>query len=234
LQPALGWSWAYNLNLRGKDVLPKNQTDWPNPAGHTKPTLLQIWTDSLKLPLAAKPFAQTDWPNPTGHTLPTLLQTWLFSRAFLYPVPQIPPGEQFFERPQLRIGQPADQFFIGLHPFITPVPPPAIGASYRLLSDHYLYGYYYKPNTIITEGVEIPFGWVPTLAVDPLNAQAIAAFYAAGPRSVDYGDLSTYTNMYKREFADVPVAPPHIFWQQVSGTKTYQLKGTALPPIGGN
>jgi hypothetical protein len=107
------------------------------------------------------------------------------------------------------------------------------GGTYRLLADHYLYGYYYKPNTVITEGTEVPSGWVPTLAVDPLNSRAITAFYGAGPRGVDYGDLSTYTNMYKREFADVPVSPPKIFWQQVLGTRTYRLVGTALPPVGG-
>jgi hypothetical protein len=200
--PALGWSWAYNLNLVGQDRLPKNQSDWP---------------------------------NPSGHTLPRLLQAWLSWRAQLLPAPQVPPGKAFFDRPTLRTDQPADQFFAwARYPIIPPPAPPTVGGSYRLLADHYLYGQYYKPNHIITEGREVPLGWVPTLAVDPLDALAIAAFYAAGPRGVDYGDLSTYTNMYKREFADIPVPPPHVFWQQVSGTKTFQLVGTALPPIGGN
>jgi hypothetical protein len=203
LPPALGWSWAYNLNLIGKDTLPKNQKDWPNPA---------------------------------GHTLPTLLQTWLSWRAQLFPAPQFPQGKQFFDRPQLRTDQPADQFFAwARYPIIPPPPIPTIGGSYRLLADHYLYGYYYKPNTIITEGKEVPIGWVPTLAVDPLDSLAVAAYYAAGPRNVDYGDLSTYTNMYKREFADVPVNSPITFWKQVPGTRTYQLMGLGIgnPPVGG-
>jgi hypothetical protein len=235
-EPGLtSWTGRYNLNLIGKDQLPIGEalSDLP-PRDYQR--ILQTWIQSVNIALFStiRPFAQFDWPNPAGHTLPTLLQTWYYSRAALYPPPTFPPGEAFFDRPQLRPDTAADLYFWRAYYPIIPPFVPTFGASYRLLADHYLYGFYYRPNTIITEGREIPFGWVPTLAVDPLNSLAVTAYYNAGPRSTDYGDLSTYTNMYKREFADVPVNSPITFWKQVPGTKMYQLQGLGIgtTPVG--
>src|SRR5215472_2408112 len=62
-------------------------------------------------------------------------------------------------------------------------------AQYRAILPHWVAGQRYMvTNTIMTEGHEIPFGWVPpTLAVDPLNATAVNNFYNAGPRDLASG-----------------------------------------------
>jgi hypothetical protein len=53
---------------------------------------------------------------------------------------------------------------------LAPVPlPPGMGAGA------------FAPGTTLTEGQNIPEGWQPTPAVDPLNAPALAAFYAIRP-----------------------------------------------------
>src|SRR5215469_6741946 len=61
-----------------------------------------------------------------------------------------------------------------------------MAASYRLLCPHYIGGVWYAQNTVVAEGAGLPFGWVPTLAVDPLNSEAVDAYYAAGPRNIAY------------------------------------------------
>jgi hypothetical protein len=55
-------------------------------------------------------------------------------------------------------------------------------AQYLLLRPHLLGSVEAAPGAVITEGVDVPGGWVPTLAVDPLNAAGATAFYNAGPR----------------------------------------------------
>jgi hypothetical protein len=199
------------------------------------PRLLQTWIQSTSLALLSQPqpvpHNQYDWPLPAQHTLPRLLQTWLFGRVNLYPAPQFPPGEQFFDRPQLRVDTPADFYFIGQRPTIIPPPlPPAIGASYRLLGPHYLYGFMLDSDTIVTEGREIPFGWVPTLECEPLNTQAINAYYNAGPRTIAYENLNTYGGMYKPVNVDFPISSPRVFWKKAGNM--FQLIGTTKPPVG--
>lgn len=109
-------------------------------------------------------------------------------------------------------------------------PPPTGGSSYRLLVKHYLYGYYYEAGTIITEGVEVPIGWVPTPACEPLNTLAIQAFWNAGPRlgverSQDfYPFVGQYVSVFRPQTGPRPI--PAIYWAQVPGTNnTYILTG---------
>jgi hypothetical protein len=120
--------------------------------------------------------------------------------------------------------------------FALSIPPSFIAAMYRLLAPHYLTTGMFPPNWIVTEGLEIPIGWIPTLDVDPLNARAVNAFYNAGPRNTAWEDLNRYTGMYNPGYPgiDIPVNTPTTFWKQVSGTSTFQLQGLGigLPPIG--
>ena len=221
---------------------PFAQFNWPNPIPPARDPTLATIAASYNRNLVGQdrlPFAQNDWPNPSGHTLPTLLQTWYYSRAILYPPPVFPPGKGFFDRPQLRTDQPADQFFAWARYPIIPVGPPAVGASYRLLRPHYIFNRELEVGQIVTEGVEIPFGWVPTLAVDPLNASAVAAFYAAGPRGNSEENLWLYSSGFARN-VNTPrygsvVLQPITYWRETTpGSKIYQLTGlgTGNAPIG--
>ena len=55
-------------------------------------------------------------------------------------------------------------------------------APYRLLTDHYIGGVYLQAGTTVTEGVEVPSGWLPSIATDPIDNDAINKFFAEGPR----------------------------------------------------
>src|SRR3974390_3150611 len=55
-------------------------------------------------------------------------------------------------------------------------------AQYRLLRPHWFGGAVLPPDTVVVEGRDVPVGWVPTLAVDPLTPDGVTAFYNAGPR----------------------------------------------------
>lgn len=111
------------------------------------------------------------------------------------------------------------------------IPPPPVGeATYRLLVKHYLGGVYYEAGTIVHEGVEVPIGWVPTIATEPLNAAAIVSYWNAGPpgaveRSQDfYPFVSQYISVFRRQTGPRPL--PGVYWQQVPGTaSTYILTG---------
>ena len=106
---------------------------------------------------------------------------------------------------------------------------PASLGQYRLLKAHYLVSGWFDVDTIVTEGREIPFGWVPTLGVDPLNATAVQNFWNVGPRS-----YATYEDVNEFENATKSKSMPVTYWKQVSGTKTYVLTGlgTGFPPKG--
>jgi hypothetical protein len=101
--------------------------------------------------------------------------------------------------------------------------------QYRLLKSHYLTTGWFDVDTIITEGMDVPIGWIPTLGVDPLNPQAVTAFYNAGPRSA-----SSYEDVNEFENATRSRTRPVTFWKPVSGTHTYTLTGLGigLPPKG--
>ena len=105
-------------------------------------------------------------------------------------------------------------------------------AQYRLLCPHYLGGVMYVADDIVNEGTEVPNGWVPTLASEPLNSDAVNAYYAAGPR--DNGIYPALGQWGTLRNGRPPPAPPLTHWQQVAGTSTYQLTGlgTGKLPVG--
>jgi hypothetical protein len=78
---------------------------------------------------------------------------------------------------------------------------------YRLLRPHFIKGREFPVNTIVTEGLELPTNWPPTLAVEPLTTTAVAAFYAAGPRDSNYEDLN--------QWPGGAGTTPMTYWQQV-------------------
>ena len=83
-------------------------------------------------------------------------------------------------------------------------------AQYMLLRPHFFNGYI-AAGSVITEGIDVPSGWVPTLAVDPLNMDAVNAFFAAGPRSGGiYEDLSLWP-------VGMITYQPATFWVKASG-----------------
>jgi hypothetical protein len=102
-----------------------------------------------------------------------------------------------------------------------------VAASYLLLVPHYIGGSLLPAGTIVTEGGAIPIGWVPTAAVDPLNAQAIQNYFNAGPQSVAGGEYSRDYYWSQPITKDEPgVKPPQVQWRQVSGhAGAYQLTG---------
>lgn len=105
-------------------------------------------------------------------------------------------------------------------------------AQYRLLIDHYLPGDVLTPaGTTVTEGVQIPVGWVPTPSSEPLNASAIQAFWNAGPQGLkdaEPGRDRFWTGLAYR------LAPPLVYWASI-GNGLWQLTGAgaSLGPKGG-
>lgn len=77
---------------------------------------------------------------------------------------------------------------------------------------------WYPGGTVVTEGKEIPVGWVPTFAVDPLNTVAVQNFWQAGP----FVDAE-----YSRDYYPwVPVQKAVTRWVQIAGKPGYyQLTG---------
>jgi hypothetical protein len=124
---------------------------------------------------------------------------------------------QFYLLPSLR--QQVETAFSGAPP------PVVVGASYRLLSDHWLVdpsgaNVYHSAGDIVTEGISIPFGWPPTLASEPLNTQAIQQYWNIGPRGML--DAEPQRDFYVKAFN---LVPPSIKWVRVGGTTLFQLTG---------
>ena len=96
-------------------------------------------------------------------------------------------------------------------------------AQYYLLEPHYINNIYYEVGTIVSEGSQIPIGWIPTPNVDPLNAPATNAFYALGPRVL--GPIRT-------QYVNFPVHSPVTYWVQVSPTQwALTGLGASLAPV---
>ena len=58
-------------------------------------------------------------------------------------------------------------------------------STYRFLADHYTEAGFVQAGSVASTadvGGILPTGWQPTGAVDPLDAPAVAAFYAMGPQ----------------------------------------------------
>jgi hypothetical protein len=156
--------------------------------------------------------------TPTGTPAISAEEAWYpnFHNALLiYPTPPKPffSGERLFNY---------DEYMYRWRIIQVPtayIPPPAVPmAMYRLLADHYFPSGYISAGTIVTEGDgNIPIGWVPTLAVDPLNSQAIQAFWQAGPRAANSAqpNVEIAPGWWMR-WANQPVAPPTVYWQKVA------------------
>jgi hypothetical protein len=107
----------------------------------------------------------------------------------------------------------------GVAPVFTP-------AKYLLLVPHYLPTGYALAGETVTEGIEIPFGWMPTAAVDPLNSQAIQAFWNAGPSPV--AGIEYSIDFYPFISSQKPV----VYWQPLGPPGSFILTGpgAALGP----
>jgi hypothetical protein len=147
--------------------------------------------------------------------------------------PQVPRNQFDWPLPNRGPAQP-DRSFIFRSQFIPPPPPPFVGAQYFLLQPHYIKDAFLDAWTTVTEGREIPIGWIPTLMVDPLNDQAVAAFYAAGPRTGYPGpgyDWQGYQSFTARRTAAIQSPTTH--WTQTSpGMFKLTGLGASLPPKG--
>lgn len=97
-------------------------------------------------------------------------------------------------------------------------------AQYRLLADHYLpSGASVSAGTVITEGVDVPMGWIPSPSVDPQNAQAIQAFWNAGPMGCL--DAEKSRSQYSSIGNFFVFLAPVIYWTRIPGTTLFQLTG---------
>jgi hypothetical protein len=112
-----------------------------------------------------------------------------------------------------------------------------MAARYLLLRPHVLpSGNWISAGAIITEGVEIPFGWIPSIPVDPQNTDAVNAYYAVGPRDDQWEGIYYDSRGPNPNFWTGPlVIKPTTFWQIVSiaGPLYWVLTGlgAALAPI---
>ena len=102
-------------------------------------------------------------------------------------------------------------------------------SKYRLLADHYVGDRLLEAGSIVSTGVELPVGWVPSLAVDPIDGEGTQAFFDAGPTgavgSAEHGALSTVFN--GNRWTGVNVAAPNVYWEPVTvnGVPCWQLHG---------
>jgi hypothetical protein len=103
-------------------------------------------------------------------------------------------------------------------------------ASYRWLQDGVgPSGHYFNAGDIVSTsdvGGLLPANWVPPGAVEPLDASAVAAFYAAGPQIMPL--------LVRQQWSGIPVSPPATYWRQIPGGRMWGLTGlgAGLPPIG--
>ena len=70
-------------------------------------------------------------------------------------------------------------------------------ARYRLLGPHFINTGYVEANTIITEGIDVPSGWVPSNMCEPLDQDGANKFFQAGVRLP----------------ALIRVQPPQCYWK---------------------
>jgi len=108
IQPLRSWTYSFNLNLIGKDVLPIRQMDWPAPTAHAYPVQLRTWIgnvirDEVQTPIGVQGTV-TDLP-PRAAEYPVTLRTWL-QNLQQGTLARLPVGKQFYDVPPLGILQP--------------------------------------------------------------------------------------------------------------------------------
>jgi hypothetical protein len=98
-------------------------------------------------------------------------------------------------------------------------------ATYRLLEDHFVGragGTLLQAGQVVTTGVELPAGWVPTPNVDPLDTDAVNAFYAVGP---------VMPGPVRAQWSTIAVPAPTTYWTRLqSGMWALTALGAQLAP----
>jgi hypothetical protein len=94
-------------------------------------------------------------------------------------------------------------------------------ASYRLLVDHYIGDRYLEADSVVTEGRDIPVGWVPSLSVDPLDSDAVQKFWNQLPGPLLCEEFA-WPGGSRR--SDVSKPAPAIYWRKIDND-TFILTG---------
>ena len=101
-------------------------------------------------------------------------------------------------------------------------------SKYRFFQDAWVGTNNYTAGDIASTadvGGTLPTNWVPCVAVDPLDASAINAFWQAGVQ---------LPGLVRQQWNGIPVAPPLIYWKPFNliNAVSYQLTGAgaALGP----
>lgn len=85
-----------------------------------------------------------------------------------------------------------------------------MAAQYRLLKDHWIGGVYYSAGDLYTVS-----DWIPTADVDPLNTEAVVAFYNQGP---------ALPGVMNSQWSSRRVPAPVTYWYTVA-PNSYALAG---------
>jgi hypothetical protein len=95
-----------------------------------------------------------------------------------------------------------------------------IPAVYLLLVPHYLASGLAPAGTVVTEGANIPVGWVPTVACDPQNVSATHQYWKAGSGPVAGAEFS------QDYYGSAPlIQRPIVNWGPLGPLGAYQLTG---------
>jgi hypothetical protein len=86
---------------------------------------------------------------------------------------------------------------------------------WRILNDIYVGGIYYTAGEL----VDLPREWVPTGAVEPLDNDALDAFYAAGPQQPD---------LIRPRWTNDNAQLPRTYWRQIPGSPRWTLTGLGV------
>jgi hypothetical protein len=93
-------------------------------------------------------------------------------------------------------------------------------SAYRFLQDSWIGGAYYLAGTVASTsdvGGSLPANWVPSNAVDPLDAAGAQAMWSAGPKLL---------GLVRQQWSSIPVNPPATFW--IAGPAAHQWSLTGL------
>jgi hypothetical protein len=102
-------------------------------------------------------------------------------------------------------------------------------ASYRLLAPHFVGDRYFEADSIVVEGVDLPLGWIPSLSVDPLDADAAQKFWNQVPGPMLSDSEFAWPGGSRWSIGSKPA--PATYWKKIDND-TFQLTGigTSLGP----
>lgn len=196
---------------------PPGQQRWDRPPGiDWHPDFLQ--PNILASLYSAIPPGQQLWTRPPDiQDLFAQWRSWASFNPNLFPPPPppaLPPGKQLYSRP-------IDPLFAGsvwsyFNPLLNPPTPPApiVIATYYLLEDYW--------SNAVPGGIHLPAGtiqqtfpagflpqnWIPGPNVDPVDANAIAAYTAAGFQ---------VRGLSRMQYSNRIVFAPNYVWKIVQG-----------------